>query len=125
MGRKSSMQTTRGDATAREDLVICDFKCPNLGAGRYRTTGGNHRGMGSCYNPRSTVQGESFSGANRHLKAALISGSTAKIVWPEKDRIGWQHRRGDKTFLVVGMVPLIKKQPGPVAKPVRVPVTRP
>src|ERR1700682_5496343 len=81
--------------------------------------------MGSCYNPRSTVQGESFTGANRHQKAALISGSTAKIVWSEKDRIGWQHRRGDETFLVVGMVPLIKKQPGPVAKPVRVPVTRP
>ena len=54
MGRKSSMLTTRGDATAREDLVICNSNVRNPEAGRYRTTERNPGGMGG-------------SGANRPL----------------------------------------------------------
>lgn len=54
------------------------------------------------------VEGQFFTSSDWGKNLALVSEKTAKILWPGKDPVGQQFRRGDRTvegpFTVIGIV---------------------
>src|ERR1035438_1503592 len=88
MGRKSSMETTLGDATERAALVICGPNFSNLAAARYRTTARYRRGW-------NFLRPSSRSGDSRRDGGATLSRQVREQTSPSDVPYTWPARIAD------------------------------